>query len=169
MPSYQLIQYLRQWKILNEERRANLQICPTLVNLLIDKNRLGKSRGFCTTLLAQTGRARYNAANRFQGFAVRRKLLLAYDILPDHQDEYMNFMVNIFVPTLQRIGLANAGVWHTAYGDYPSRLIVFVSDDEPTMERALAGKTWKDLEGRLKQHVRDYTRRVVPFQPGFQF
>jgi len=67
------------------------------------------------------------------------------------------------------LGLANAGVWHTAYGDYPSRLIVFVSDDEPTMERALAGKTWKDLEGRLKQHVRDYTRRVVPFQPGFQF
>jgi hypothetical protein len=100
---------------------------------------------------------------------LRRKLLLSYNILPEHQEEYLNFMVNVFMPTLQRIGLANAGVWHTAYGDYPSRLVVFVADDQETIERALAGKSWKDLEAKLKRYVKDYTWRVVPFLPGFQF
>ena len=100
---------------------------------------------------------------------MRRKLLLTFNIVPEQQEEYLNFMVNVFVPTLQRNGLSNAGVWHTAYGNYPSRLIIFVSDDEATMEKALAGKMWKDLEARLKQYVKDYTSRVVAFQPGFQF
>jgi len=100
---------------------------------------------------------------------LRAKLLLTYNILPEHQEEYMNFMVNVFVPSLQRVGLANAGVWHTAYGDYPARLIVFVSDDQETMEEALADKTWRDLEAKLSKYVKDYARSVVPFQPGFQF
>ena len=100
---------------------------------------------------------------------MRSKLLLTYNILPEHQEEFLNFMVKIFVPTLQRIGLSNAGVWHTAYGDYPARLIVFVADDQETMEHALADKTWRDLETKLEKYVKDYSRSVVPFQPGFQF
>ncbi len=96
-------------------------------------------------------------------------MILTYNILPEHQEEYFNFMVNVFMPTLQRIGLTNAGVWHTAYGDYPARLSVFVADDEQTMEQALAGKTWKDAEAKLAKYVKDYTRRVIEFQPGFQF
>ena len=100
---------------------------------------------------------------------VRSKLLLTYNIRPEHQEEYLNFMVNVFVPSLQRMGLSNAGVWHTAYGDYPARLIVFVAEDKDTMEQALAGKTWKDLEAKLERYVADYSRNVAPFQPGFQF
>jgi hypothetical protein len=100
---------------------------------------------------------------------LRAKLLLTYNILPEHQEEYMNFMVNVLVPSLQRVGLTNAGVWHTAYGDYPSRLIVFVADDQETMEEALKDKMWRDLEAKLAKYVKDYTRSVVPFQPGFQF
>lgn len=81
----------------------------------------------------------------------------------------MNFMVNVLVPSLQRVGLTNAGVWHTAYGDYPARLIVFVADDQETMEEALKDKMWRDLEAKLGKYVKDYSRSVVPFQPGFQF
>lgn len=114
-------------------------------------------------------RARYNAKNVLARLDLRRKLLLSYNIIPEHQEEYLNFMVNVFVPTLQRVGLVNAGVWHTAYGDYPARLIVFVAEDQETMEQALVSKTWKDAEVKLGRYVRDYARRVVPFEPGFQF
>ncbi len=100
---------------------------------------------------------------------MRLKILLTYNIVPEHQEQYLNFMVNVLVPSFQRMGLVNAGVWHTAYGDYPSRLVIFVVDDEATMESALADKTWKNLEAKLKQYVKDYSRRVVPFAPGFQF
>jgi O-methyltransferase involved in polyketide biosynthesis len=77
-------------------------------------------------------------------------------------------MMNVFVPTLQRLGLENAGVWHTAYGDYPMRLLAFVAD-EKEIEAALNDDRWKQVEARLKQYITDYTRRIVPFEPGFQF
>lgn len=99
---------------------------------------------------------------------MRQKLLLTYNILPQFQQEYMNFMMSTFIPALQRIGLENVGVWHTAWGDYPMRLLAFMAD-ESDMQEALASDEWRELEGRLKQYVADYTCRVVPFEPGFQF
>ena len=99
---------------------------------------------------------------------MRQKMLLSYNFLPQHQQEYMEFMMSTFVPTLQRLGLENMGVWHTAYGNYPNRLIVFVASEQD-MREAMSGDDWTKLEERLKSYVTDYTCRVVPFQPGFQF
>ncbi len=98
----------------------------------------------------------------------RSTLLLTYNIIPLMQEDYMRFMVNVFMPMLQNIGLMRVGVWHTAYGDYPMRLLSFVAEHE-VMERALASETWSDMEGKLKTFVEDYQMRVVPFRDGFQF
>jgi len=99
---------------------------------------------------------------------VRSKMLLTYNLVPAAQDEYMQFMMNVFVPMLQRLGLENVGVWHTAYGDYPTRLLAFVAEDA-AMRAALADTRWQTVEARLKQYVTDYTCRIVPNEPGFQF
>jgi len=37
------------------------------------------------------------------------------------------------------------------------------------MRAALNDDRWKQVEARLEQYVTDYTRRIVPFKPGFQF
>ncbi|MBI5652413.1 MAG: hypothetical protein HZC40_18500 [Chloroflexi bacterium] len=95
-------------------------------------------------------------------------MLLTYNIVPQTQDDYMRFMINVFVPMMQSIGLANAGVWHTVYGNYPVRLLVFVAE-QAEMTHALEGEVWRDMEIKLKTFVTDYTCRVVPFQAGFQF
>lgn len=99
---------------------------------------------------------------------MRQKMLLSYNILPQFQQEYMEFMMNTFVSTLHRIGLENQGVWHTAFGDYPIRLLVFVAE-ENDMQQALTSEEWRQLEARLKTFITDYTCRIVPFQLGFQF
>ncbi len=99
---------------------------------------------------------------------MRSKMLLTYNIIPQAQEEYMQFMVNVFVPTLQRLGLENMGVWHTQYGNYPIRLLVFVAD-EKDMREALHSESWQQSETRLKNYVTDYTCRVVAYQAGFQF
>lgn len=99
---------------------------------------------------------------------MRSKLLLTYNILPASQDAYMQFMMNVFVPGLERLGLENVGVWHTAYGNYPARLLVFAAETE-TLRAALQDTRWRALETRLQQLVTDYTRRIVPYQQGFQF
>lgn len=97
------------------------------------------------------------------------KLLLTYNILLHQQEGYLRFIVDEFIPTLETLGLENKGVWHTAYGDYPIRLLVFVSKTPEDMTRALESETWNDLEKKLQTFVADYSRRVVPEQPYFQF
>ncbi|MBI4790845.1 MAG: hypothetical protein HY782_27765 [Chloroflexi bacterium] len=86
-----------------------------------------------------------------------------------HQENYMRFVLNDFIPTLDRLGLSNVGVWHTAYGNYPIRLLVFVAKDSAAMQRALGSSDFVEIEDKLKTFVTDYTRRVVPFDERFQF
>jgi hypothetical protein len=101
--------------------------------------------------------------------AVGNKLLLTYNILLHQQEGYLRFVIDEFIPTLQTLGLTNTGVWHTAYGEYPVRLLVFVSETPEAMARALESETWNELEKKLQTFVADYTRRVVPNEPYFQF
>ncbi len=97
------------------------------------------------------------------------KLLLTYNILLHQQEAYLRFVVDEFIPTLQSLGLTNQGVWHTAYGNYPIRLLVFVSETPEAMQKALASETWNEMEKKLQTFVADYSRRVVPNEPYFQF
>lgn len=123
--------------------------------------------------LAEADGTRYNCANLFtvlsEGETLGSKLLLTYNILLQRQEAYLRFIVDEFIPTLQTLGLTNNGVWHTAYGDYPVRLLVFVSETPEAMQRALESETWNDMEKKLKTFVVDYGRRVVPNEPFFQF
>lgn len=96
-------------------------------------------------------------------------MLLSYNILPEKQDQYLRFVLSELMPNLQKMGLRSAGVWHTAYGDYPMRLITFVSESREEMDAALEGETWRTLENRLKAFVTDYSCRVVPYTARFQF
>ena len=100
---------------------------------------------------------------------MRSKLLLSYNIRLQHQENYMRFVINEFIPALENLGLSNIGVWHTAYGDYPDRLLVFGAKDSAAMSRAVASPIFADIEGKLKTFVTDYNRRVVPFDERFQF
>lgn len=97
------------------------------------------------------------------------KMLLSYNILPQRQETYLRFMLNDFIPALQKMGLSNIGVWHTAYGNYPMRLLVFAAETGDAMERVLESEIWTSLETKLKGYVTDYTRRIVPFDSRFQF
>lgn len=123
--------------------------------------------------LAEPHRKRYNCANIFtlqsEGETLGSKLLLTYNILLHRQEAYLRFIVDEFIPTLQTLGLTNHGVWHTAYGDYPIRLLVFVSETPEAMQRALESETWNEMEKKLETFVADYNRRVVPNEPFFQF
>lgn|SRR5574341_1069426 len=97
------------------------------------------------------------------------KMLLTYNIVPERQEMYMRFMLNEFIPTLQSLGLTNVGIWHTAYGNYPMRLLVFVAEDSDVMARVIESDPWGEMEEKLKTFVTEYTRRIVPYDPGFQF
>src|SRR3970040_1042602 len=97
------------------------------------------------------------------------KLLLTYDPLPKHREEYFRYGLGEFVPALENLGLTLCEAWHTAYGEYPLRLTGFLAEDRETLETVLTSKDFLELEGRLQDYVVNYSRRVVSQQSRFQF
>ncbi len=97
------------------------------------------------------------------------KLLLEYDIPDEVQETYYRFVTGEFVPQVNRIGLELAEVWETVYGEYPRRLIVFVSQDQDTCRQAIQSDKFLRLERKLQRFVRNYTKRMVPYKRQFQF
>lgn len=97
------------------------------------------------------------------------KLLLSYNILPGHENAYRRFVVEEFLPKAQELGLAPTDAWHTAYGNYPHRLIGFVADDLATARAAMRSDTWQALMERLGSYTGKLYSRLVPFRGGFQW
>lgn len=97
------------------------------------------------------------------------KVLLTYDIIPETQETYYQFMLGELVPTVQGMGLGMAEAWHTAVGDYPIRLVTFVGETRASVDKVIDSEQWEELETRLQQYVTNYSRRIVPFRNRFQF
>lgn len=97
------------------------------------------------------------------------KVILTYDIIPETQETYYQFMLGELVPTVQGMGLGMAEAWHTAVGNYPLRLVTFVAESRAVADKVLDSEQWEELETRLQQYVTNYERRTVPFKNRFQF
>ena len=104
--------------------------------------------------------------NEFEGYM---KVLLSYDIIPETQETYYQFMLGELVPAVQGMGLGMAEAWHTAVGNYPLRLVAFVGESRTQVDEVLGSEKWDELEARLQQYVTNYKRRIVPFRDRFQF
>lgn len=96
------------------------------------------------------------------------KLLLTYDVIQERQQEYYQFMMGRFVPALQSKGFQMSEAWHTAYGDFPDRLIGFVCRDETTMNDLLESDVWLSLNDELEGFVTGFDYKIVPYKGGFQ-
>jgi hypothetical protein len=100
----------------------------------------------------------------------RYKLILTYDIDGQVTDNYFQFVLGEMVPAMQAQGLQMSGAWHTAYGEYPMRLIEFIADDQEALETVLDTPLWANLERRLRGFVTNYSKKTVRLRDDqFQF
>jgi hypothetical protein len=100
----------------------------------------------------------------------RYKLILTYDIQPEVQDSYFEFMLGEMVPAVQTMGLHMNGAWHTAYGPYPVRLVEFVAEDYDALNAVLETRSWRDMERRLRHYVTNFSKKIVRMREDqFQF
>lgn len=97
------------------------------------------------------------------------KLLLSYNIRPGKENAYRRFVLEDLLPKAQEIGLTPTDAWHTAYGNYPTRLLGFVADDLDVAHAALASDEWQALLSRLESYAAGLSQRLVRFQGGFQW
>ena len=96
------------------------------------------------------------------------KLLLSYEVNPESLQDYYQFVMGQYIPTMQALGLQMSEAWHTAYGDAPNRLIGFVTDNQEDMLNLLENETWLKLNEQLEQYVSDFSYKVIPYRGGFQ-
>jgi hypothetical protein len=99
----------------------------------------------------------------------RVKLLMSYDIVPESQQAYYEFILREFIPKAQEMGLSISEAWHTAYGDYPVRMTGFVAPDRETIDKILQSEEWADLRERLDPFVTQLMIKIIPYRDGFQF
>jgi hypothetical protein len=97
------------------------------------------------------------------------KLILTYDINPEVQQEYFKFMIGRYVPVVQSLGLEMTDAYHTAYGEHPLRLIVFVSPTRAALDDLLESETFAALNEQLATYISGLSFKTVPFKEEFQF
>ena len=97
------------------------------------------------------------------------KLLLSYEVNQETVQEYRQFVMRDYVPSMHNLGFQMSEAWHTAYGEAPNRLIGFVCRDRGTLNSLLDSSEWIDLNEQLRRYVTDFTFKVVPYRGIFQF
>jgi hypothetical protein len=97
------------------------------------------------------------------------KVLMTWDITPDHEQDYFEFVIGEFVPGVQRLGMQPVEAWATMFGDYPQIQVGMLADDFSTVQRFLGSEGWKLLQDKLFALVQNFSFKVVPARNGFQF
>jgi len=97
------------------------------------------------------------------------KLLMTWDIAPEHEQEYFEFVIGEFIPGVQRLGLEPTEAWATIYGEYPQIMVAMLAPDLPDAQRVLNSVEWGKLREQLFTFVKNYTSKVIPVKGGFQF
>ncbi len=97
------------------------------------------------------------------------KMIWSYDVIPASQENHYQFLLGEMVPALQEMGVYMTEAWHTAYGEYPIRMLSFVTQDLDTLSDMLESQRWHDLEGRFQSYIRNFSRKIVAYRQGFQF
>jgi class 3 adenylate cyclase len=97
------------------------------------------------------------------------KVLMTWDISPEREQEYFEFVIGEFVPGVQRLGLQPIEAWATIYGNHPQIQVSLLAADAVGAQRILASPEWVRLSEQLFGYVKNYSHKVVPARGGFQF
>lgn len=97
------------------------------------------------------------------------KLIMTWDIAPEHEQEYFEFVVREFIPGVQRLGFELSDAWATVYGEQPQVLVGAVLPSSDQVNHVLLSKDWLSLTNKLQDFVQNYNQKIVPAKGRFQF
>ena len=97
------------------------------------------------------------------------KLIMTWDISPDHEQEYFEFVVRDFIPGVQRMGFELSDAWATVYGNAPQILVGAVLPSLSNARQLLRSQEWQALNHQLLDFVQNYQEKVVSASTSFQF
>ncbi len=97
------------------------------------------------------------------------KLIMTWDIVPEREQEYFEFVVREFIPGVQRLGFELSDAWATVYGAEPQILVGAMAPSQMRALQMLDSSEWQSLYNQLQDFVQNYTQKLVEASGGFQF
>lgn len=96
------------------------------------------------------------------------KLVMRWDIRPETESEYFEFLVHEFIPGLNKLGIMDIQVWYTQFGDCEKKLASGISPSMEKMKAALNSDEFEMLLNKLQQFVENFSQKVISATGGFQ-
>jgi len=93
---------------------------------------------------------------------------MTWDIIPEHEQEYFEFVIRDFIPGVQRLGCELSDAWATVYGDQPQILVGAVVSSLNRARQLISSQAWTDLNLKLLEYVQNYEQKIIPAKTGFQ-
>ena len=93
---------------------------------------------------------------------------MTWDIIPEHEQEYFEFVIRDFIPGVQRLGCELSDAWATVYGDQPQILVGAVVSSLNRARQLISSQAWTDLNLKLMEYVQNYEQKIIPAKTGFQ-
>ncbi len=97
------------------------------------------------------------------------KLIMTWDIAPEHEQEYFEFVVREFIPGVQRLGLDLRDAWATVFGEQPQILVGAIVPSAQELTNIIDSSEWHSLHNQLMDFVINYEQKIVNSSGGFQF
>ncbi|MDZ7843468.1 MAG: hypothetical protein U5K99_01490 [Anaerolineales bacterium] len=96
------------------------------------------------------------------------KILMSWDILPDREQEYFEFVISEFIPEIKQLGIRPVDAWYTMYGDHPQIMVSARSRSQSALNLALASREWTQLRDNLLTFIDNFSYKIIPARSGFQ-
>jgi hypothetical protein len=98
------------------------------------------------------------------------KILMNWDIKAGRNDEYFEFIVREWVPTVTRLGIQPTGAWFTVYSREVAPVILAecLTESAAKAHEVFKSADWERLQTKLSEFVMNYSHRVVPARGDFQ-
>lgn len=97
------------------------------------------------------------------------KLIMTWDIAPEKEQEYFEFVVREFIPDIQKLGFELSDAWMTVYGNRPQILVGAVMPSIQGVYQILRSKRWQRMIEQLLGFVSNFNARIVKSTGSFQF
>jgi hypothetical protein len=97
------------------------------------------------------------------------KLIMTWDIAPEREQEYFEFVVREFIPGVQKLGFEVTDAWATIFGNQPQIMVGATLPTLDKLQEVLGSSEWQSLNNQLMDFVQNYQQKVVEAQGGFQF
>jgi hypothetical protein len=96
------------------------------------------------------------------------KIIMRWDVRPETESEYFEFLVHEFIPGMNRLGITDFQVWYTAYGECEQKLASGIAPSQEHMNFALKNEEWENLHDKLQGYVDNFSQKVIEATRGFQ-